>query len=245
MNNDPIIEKIEKEEKLLNEQIESQENNITQTCAKCKKILPLKDFGLTKDGKKYYSRCILCREGKEAIVNSISKETIPDIIKTSDVTKKVIDELSKIEKTNIEEIKKKIMDFDKSITKEVLDKLTDEEVIKKRNEIFTSKIVDAFGDTVPDSPEDFMFVLTKTVTGILEQLPQLKEKGIILDGWSDSIEKNRRMNLALLRSMLKKNPQLMTEMLSPELMFGISIIGSGVSIAAMNNNAKKNDTQKK
>jgi hypothetical protein len=238
---DPILEKIEKEELDLQKQIDSQLNTITKECIKCKKTKTLKEFGLTKNGKDYYAKCIECREPKAVKKEEVIEleKSIPDITKTADVTKKVIDELTKIEKVNIEDIKQKMIKFDPKLNKEELDKLSDEDIVKKRNEMFTNKVVDAFGDQVPDSAEDFSFVLIKTVTGICEQLPQLKEKNIDLTGWTDSIEKNRKMNLALLKAMLKKNPQLVQNVLGPEVMLGLSIIGSGVAIAA-SNSAKKN-----
>lgn len=216
-------------------------NDITLYCEGCKKDKTPEEFGIKKDGKGYYKKCIECREKPAKSKLALPKKeveakkeievtkTLPNIVQQQEIAAKMVKELNNIEKKDIERMKEIILKHDKTVSKDTLDIMTDEQVIAKRDAIATEQISIALSS----GPEDILFMGIKMIAGVIECLPQLKEKEIYLDGWSESIERNKTVNIALIKKICEKSPAMLSK-LTPEIQLGVSIIGSGISVATQN-----------
>ena len=226
-------------------------------CSGCKKKKAPEEFGLKKDGKDFYKKCIECRNksNKKATNNSVSNtsfntsmnilapntsnnsvplipnitKTLPNIAQVQDIAAKTVKELNKIESTDIEKMKDVILKYDKSMTRDKLDIMKDIQIIELRDKIATEQISIALSA----GPEEILFQGIKMIGGILECIPQLKEKDIDLTGFVDSIERNKTSNIALLKKVCERSPMLLAK-LTPEAQLGISLGGSALSVIAQN-----------
>jgi hypothetical protein len=218
----------------IEEVINLDEKNMTLYCTKCKKEKSTSEYDLTKAGK-YYKACRECRSNKlpeTKIVKKVEEvkiNKIPNILQQQDIAAKMVKELNKVEKKDIDKMKEVILKYDKSITKDMLDVMTDDQIIQKRDAIASEQISIALNS----STEEILFMGIKMVSGIIECLPQLKEKEIYLDGFTEAIERNKNANIAIIKEICKKNPEMLAK-LTPEYQLGLSLIGTAVSVATQN-----------
>lgn len=240
------------------------ENSNTKQCKKCRAVKKLSEFGKTTKGA-YRVACRDCDSKmpikglgdskiksvaeqppkKQEEVISLEKEKekveeqqLPDLAKSMD---KMVEEIGKMNKLDRKDLIEILQKYNKKLKKEDFEKMTNEELLKERDKALGSTIDYAqklCGDDSEWSPEEQAFEFMKLAIDFIEKMPVLKYKyGIDLDGWCASVEKNKNINMKLIKAKLKQMPQLMVKM-DPGIQLAIMVGASGASVAMANKKKK-------